>query len=384
MEEPAEVGEAIPGDRAAVSGASLPTEEKDRSAFPAVAAADRPVSRLLPWLQRQAGKRYWLVLLTGLAAFLAATAALNRTENSHLVPLVLILGSAVVPVTFVRFCYEEGAFAGIPSSTVAITFVSGAVLGILIAALLEPAFVTGTGFGAAVGVAACEEAAKVAAVIWFLRDRRLDRELDGLVLGAAAGMGFAALETAGYGFDRFLDGWTYAGPVAGPLVELKTGVDAMTQVLLLRMLLALFGHGVWSAIVCAAIWRERRAWIIRPTPGVFLAFSLAVLLHAMWDTSPILWPIVAVIGLRALQFFLNEARDQGRGESAGSPLPPLGPALWNHLWQRRIYRPGYLPTVMGNALLPPPDGALGRVCTRCGLEVTAVASYCGNCGTRLS
>jgi RsiW-degrading membrane proteinase PrsW (M82 family) len=64
-------------------------------------------------------------------------------------------------------------------------------------------------------VGVCEETAKALAVCWLLHNKRLRGEIHGLVLGAAAGMGFAALETAGYGFDHFVAGVVHALGPAG-------------------------------------------------------------------------------------------------------------------------------------------------------------------------
>src|SRR5262249_32516170 len=135
------------------------------------------------------------------------------------------------------------------------------------------------------------ESAKVGSVwlVWWLHKRRVLSELDGLILGAAAGMGFAALETAGYGFVAFLTGFDQAlnTPGATAAFVVTAGIPPMNRQLVVRMALAIFGHGVWTGIVCAAIWRERRASFLRPTGTVIFAFALAVGLHALWDWDPL-------------------------------------------------------------------------------------------------
>src|SRR5262249_39160060 len=156
--------------------------------------------------------------------------------------------------------------------------------------ILLPASPTGSiTLSTALVIGLVEETAKVVSVVWWLRDRRLRSELDGLILGAAAGMGFAALETAGYGFVAFVSGFSQAltTPGAGAAFVIGFGIRQMNRQLLVRMALAIFGHGVWTAIVCAAIWRERRGAIVRLTPAVLVAFAIAVGLHALWDWSPL-------------------------------------------------------------------------------------------------
>ena len=60
-----------------------------------------------------------------------------------------------------------------------------------------------------------------------------------MIIGVASGMGFATLETMGYGFSALLS--------SGNLAE----VD---QTLLLRALLSPAGHVAWTGLTAAALW----------------------------------------------------------------------------------------------------------------------------------
>jgi len=106
---------------------------------------------------------------------------------------------------------------------------------------------------------------------------------------------------------------------------------AMGVVLVARMLVAIFGHGLWTAIICASIWRERRDRTLRITSGVVLAFEISVVLHTLWDGGiPILRHIfVAVVGVLVFRFFLREAVERAKLDP-GTPAPPLGRALWRY------------------------------------------------------
>lgn len=324
-------------------------------------------------------RSYWRVFLLGLVAYLIVTQVLLSTQNLHLVPLELMLASALVPVVFVIFCIEQNAFADMPFGVVSITFLSGAILGLTIAGVLEPlllppALISGNAitFGAAVLIALCEESAKIISVVWFLRDKRLRSELDGLILGAAAGMGFAALETAGYGFVAFLTGFTSSlSTNSGTLVAINQGIHQMNQSLVLRMALAVFGHGVWTAIVCAAIWRDRRNSTFRLTLGVILTFAMAVMLHALWDWSPFTayltdatQPVVVVLvsfgwflligslGLFFLSFFLRESVQRAKLGPTAPPPPPLLKALILATFKRASQQSSYS-AVLAQPLLDP-------------------------------
>src|SRR5207253_3206466 len=121
----------------------------------------------------------------------------------------------------------------------------------------------------ALGVAVIEELAKIVGILWLLRSSTLRFRMDGIIYGAAAAMGFAALENSLYALARV------------------GSVDDMLGVLFVRSLLAPFGHGTWTALVCAAIWRAKSAHLARPSWRVVAAFGAAVLLHAIWDWRPL-------------------------------------------------------------------------------------------------
>jgi hypothetical protein len=236
------------------------------------------------------------------------------------------------------------------------------VLGLVVAALLEPVLVTGAGFGAALMVGFCEESAKAVAVLWFLRDKRLRSELDGLVLGAAAGMGFAALETAGYGFASFLGGFADAlGPNASLATLMNAGIAAMTGVLVLRMALAVFGHGVWTAIVGAAIWRERGQPTEQRVPSILLAFVIAIVLHALWDTSLLTMPVSALVGIFLLRFFIKESVERAKLGPDAPPPAPLAQALGHYCTHafHRFQRPLAHPAAFATAPPPFPGASTG-------------------------
>jgi hypothetical protein len=76
-------------------------------------------------------------------------------------------------------------------------------------------------------------------VVWLLRRTPLRFRMDGVIFGAAAGMGFAAIEIGLYALAR-------VETVGVPL-----------GMLWFRALLSPFTHGTWTAMVCATIWRER-------------------------------------------------------------------------------------------------------------------------------
>ena len=208
-------------------------------------------------------------MLVGLALYVVTEYLLQITGNLNLIPTVILLGAFLVPVTYVVYLYESGALYDVPIPTVALTFFYGGVLGVIAATFLEQNL-GGLGIISLLVVGVSEEFAKPLGVLWLIRRQEYADELHGLVLGGAAGMGFAALETMGYGLSF--------------LIMSRGDLQVLTQVLLSRGLLAPLAHGTWSAIVVGTIWRERMRgrWLNgRTVRGI----GVAVLLHFLWDAT---------------------------------------------------------------------------------------------------
>jgi RsiW-degrading membrane proteinase PrsW (M82 family) len=145
--------------------------------------------------------RQWLrFFLVGLLLWAASVVVTFATGNVNLVPTVILLGSFLVPVTFVVYAFQHHADQVVTTQRIFTAFVYGGVLGVLGASVLESAFLKQPSGLTYVGVGLVEEAVKLAA-LWLLA-WRLPRYTmrDGIVLGAAVGLGFAALESAGYAF----------------------------------------------------------------------------------------------------------------------------------------------------------------------------------------
>ncbi len=134
------------------------------------------------------------------------------------------------------------------------------------------------------GVGLIEESAKlIFPVVVFIR-RRYQSEADGLLFGVASGMGFAALETVGYGFTAYL--------------QSHGNVGTLEQTLLIRGLFSPAGHAAWTGLFCAVLWRERnRAGHATFNLAILGIFVLAIVLHASWDIVSAIngLPIIAVM-----------------------------------------------------------------------------------------
>ncbi len=222
---------------------------------------------------RGLGIALWLrVLMTGVLAFCTGIMVMVFTENPILFPTVLMLGSFTVPVAYVAFVYERRHLSRLTPVTIILSFFYGGVLGVFASALLEPIFIRHLDFVTTFIVGLIEEFAKILGVLLIARHRRHDAELDGLILGAAAGMGFASMESSGYAFVAFLG--------SGGNLSLMVGVT------LLRGILSPIGHGTWTAILTSVLFRESTARRFRINSKVVGACLTVVILHGLWDGLP--------------------------------------------------------------------------------------------------
>jgi RsiW-degrading membrane proteinase PrsW (M82 family) len=224
-----------------------------------------------PVTARRRRPRWLRVFSTGLVLWILTIIVTDLTENANLLPTIILLGSFLVPGTFVLWAYERRPIAtSAPFELVLSAFAVGGVLGVLGASLLE-SYLLRPSWWLFVGVGLIEEFVKIAALVWVTR-RFADRTVgNGLLLGAAVGFGFAALESAGYALNAL---FTVRGLSLSALVETE----------ILRGLLAPFGHGLWTAILGGVLFGAARGGRLRLTGGVIVAYLGVSLLHALWDS----------------------------------------------------------------------------------------------------
>jgi len=215
--------------------------------------------------------RLWLqILIIGIVLFIATEQALRITGNPNFFPTVILLGSFIIPVAFVTYFYNHVRHGDLSLKAIASSFVIGGILGLVAAGILEYGTLRSLNIAGLFGVGLIEEAVKLIFPLIMYFSWRYRHEADGLLFGIAAGMGFAALETMGYGLVSFLQ----SGGDIGTLQHL----------LLIRGFLSPAGHAAWTGFVCAVLWREReKKGRININGKVVGAFIIAVLLHAVWD-----------------------------------------------------------------------------------------------------
>jgi RsiW-degrading membrane proteinase PrsW (M82 family) len=229
------------------------------------------------------------ILLTGFLLWMVSVAVTALTRNSNVIPTVVLLGSFLVPTTGVIWYVDHYQSPELTGSLVARAFIVGGVLGVMAASILESLFVrSGTAMFFAVGL--IEEGVKLLALMFVSRGMARRTIRDGIVLGAAVGFGFAALESSGYAFNALLviENGRPAGLSLSDLVVTE----------LLRGILAPLGHGLWTGLLGGVLFRELPNGGWRPTPGLLGAYLFVSVLHGLFDSAAgIAVSLAAITGL---------------------------------------------------------------------------------------
>ena len=252
-----------------------------------MSASRHVVSPPEPGPMRRPPRFAWLlVLVVGGALFEVLRRTLVHTQNPNLVPALLLLGATLVPAAFVMFIRGRHLSYTVDGGTVALIAFVGGLVGITAAGTLEFDALHDLGTLPMVAVGLIEETSKLIAPLAVLLFTRFRRPADGLLIGVAAGAGFAALETMGYAFVA--------------LVQSQGDLRSVDGLLLLRGVLSPAAHMAWTGLTAAALWAAAdHRWSARATASFVLTFVAAVGLHAAWDSFAAI-PAYVVVGLISL------------------------------------------------------------------------------------
>ena len=193
-------------------------------------------------------------------------------QNTNALPGLIIVGSFAAPFSLLIFFWEMNAPRNISIYETAKMFFVGGTASLVLTLFLYSIFpVYDLNFSGAIAVGVVEEVGKLAVVIYFIRKLNPKFILNGLLIGATIGAGFAAFESAGYAFNF---GMNY-------------GDEAMISVIFNRAWLSIGTHVVWTAIAGAAL-----VYVKEENPfkqehllnSKFIKlFSVPVILHSIWD-----------------------------------------------------------------------------------------------------
>ena len=131
---------------------------------------------------------------------------------------------------------------------------------------LDPEFTyQGSSFKAFVVAAGVEEACKIIVVYWIVwRRPEFDERMDGIVYASRAGLGFALVENVMY------------------LLLLAPTVEDQLRMWILRAVLAVPGHAMWTGMIGAMAARRR---FDKTGLGLLGGYFLAVAFHGAYDLA---------------------------------------------------------------------------------------------------
>jgi RsiW-degrading membrane proteinase PrsW (M82 family) len=251
------------------------------------------------------------LLVLGLVVYGALNLAWTQSGNRNLIPGLILVGSFAVPMSTLMLFFECNVRRNVSLYQVMRVLLLGGVLALLLSLFMYrigAAFPL-QGLGAAIA-GLVEEPAKLLTLGILINNPRYRFTLNGLLLGAAVGTGFAAFESAGYAFRAGLEG----------------GSLLMGDVILSRGLLAPFTHIVWTAMAAAALWRVKGgapfSWGMLQDSRFRRVFAMAVVLHMIWDSDwvlsgTVLYLLVGLVGWFMVACLIQEGleeirRQQGR------------------------------------------------------------------------
>jgi RsiW-degrading membrane proteinase PrsW (M82 family) len=254
----------------------------------------------------------------------------NAFGNANLLPGMILLGSFAVPLSTLVFFFELNTPRNVSVYLVVRCMLVGGLISLAVTLFFGPATSVLGPYVDPLLTGVVEEAAKLVAVFLVtlrLQPQRYPWILNGVLFGAAIGAGFACFESAGYAFHYLL-----TAPES-PLTGQWFNVPAATHVIVVRGLLAPFGHVVWTALAAGALWRVKldRPLAVRMLvhPRVLRMALVVTVLHAVWDfgfLDPpflikylLLGVLAWVLAFGMLQAGLKQIRAAQLSAAAGDP-----------------------------------------------------------------
>ena len=210
-----------------------------------------------PWL-------FFRTMLVTVGLCLLIVWRIDFLGNGAILPL-FILGVMGIPIAALLFFWEVNIPKNVSIiSLVRIMLISGFV-SICVTVLMHKWIVNPEN---AIWAGPIEETAKGLTMLLFIRNKRYGFKLNGLLIGAAVGTGFAIIETGAYVIN--------AGESAG-------------GTMLIRAICSPFMHIPWSALVGAALWRCKENNVFsfsNLSSQKFLPlFLCAVVFHMFWNSQ---------------------------------------------------------------------------------------------------
>lgn len=230
--------------------------------------------------------------------------------------LLLVGIPFLMPVTLLLMIYEMNVPRNISLYEVVATVGLGGVLS-LIATLIIDHFI---GVEQAYWAGLVEEPAKLVVIYLVLRKHNYKYAINGALIGAAVGTGFAVMESLIYTIsymevgiynamvEFYNNGMTLADALENIGVIWGTGVSQGLYVALARAVTALSGHGVFAALYGCALVKAKGAEEVNVShllkPEFLLYFAISIGLHALHNYDLDLGLPVLLNGLLPCEYII--------------------------------------------------------------------------------
>ena len=245
---------------------------------------------------------FWRVLFGAIGTYVLLRIGITEFKNPNFFPGLVVIGSFVVPLAVVILFFELNTPRNVSVYQVGKLLLLGGALSLILTSVLLKVL-PGSGAGdllPAMLTGVLEETGKALALLIVVGNMRYRWQLNGLLLGAAVGAGFAGFESAGYAFN------------------LASSVDEALSMIHLRGILAPGGHVIWTAMIGSAIWKVKGdkpfQFGMLFAPVVIRRWAIAVVLHGLWDTAIrppwIKWVVLSVAGWYIVLGIVTQALDE--------------------------------------------------------------------------
>jgi protease PrsW len=227
-----------------------------------------------PWL-------FSRVLLCVMLAFIGCYIGLTQFQNEKFIPGLIILGALAMPFSLLVFFYEANVPQNVSMYRVLQVFLVGGVLSLLFTLIFGEILPAGTDhIWSALLTGVIEESGKVLAILIFARNKKHSFILNGMLIGAAVGAGFATFETAGYIDNVLIEAmWQH--------VSINGMLPVLMNVTFTRAILSPGGHVAWAALTGGAIFMIKGAQDFRFSmlgdKRFLRIFAIVIVLHGIWD-----------------------------------------------------------------------------------------------------
>jgi RsiW-degrading membrane proteinase PrsW (M82 family) len=244
-----------------------------------------------------------------------------------------------VPVAATVWAWEHAGGRGLTARRLVVAFLGGGGVSMLGAALLE-GWLLPAGSVRFLVIGLVEEVSRAAMLVLVASGLgRVDRRT-GLVLGAAVGFGYAALESSGYALNAF-DGLVSAAGAG-------SGLRNMLGIEVERAVLSPMLHGLWTAVAGGLLLPAvRGGGRLRLGVPALCALLLVACLHATWDGMDSVAAFVAAAAPSAagphdaaVYWVVELLGCTGVGLVGAAALAVVWRGnAWFHSWRRTMSRP---------------------------------------------